>query len=520
MQSEDSAQNNNRVVILTALPLEYNAVRAHLVNCVEERHPKGSIYERGSFTSNGRQWDVLLVETGKYNPDAAIETERAIQHFNPDIALFVGIAGGMKDVVIGDVVAASVVKGYEPGKVGRDTFFPRSEVYRSTNDLVQCAKKISRDNLRNKSNPNYYVAPIASGEKVLASTRSELYKFIVANYSDVVAVDMEDWGFLAALYQNQGVSGLVIRGVSDLLKNKQKTDAQGHQNIAAANASTFAFTLLSQCKNIKANSSKPAINQRSPNNDLTFITEGVKFDDLGFQILFTIWNTTSSPIKIFDIRGIEHARCISVRYYGGQRHNLKLIQDTGTLWDGETYEIPGNQSASFNLKYDIKTGPCDGEPVIVLGILAQFHEQNGGLGNVHSDSVYVFDNRNIKAIKISEISEMNNSNHFLHLVYATTLKSLSKTIHINREYIGILMQSDYNKGIEKILKILHKKGEPGVILKVDSLKKDLNDIIEQEKAHPLDDRTQKQKEIILKKFWQISLDSGLIAFTHICAPES
>ena len=114
-------------VILTALPVEYLAVRSHLRDLQEEMHPLGNVYERGKFATNAYEWEVGVVETGAGNAGAAVETERAITYFKPDILFFVGIAGGIKDVTIGDVVAATKVYGYESGKVG-EQFSMRPEV--------------------------------------------------------------------------------------------------------------------------------------------------------------------------------------------------------------------------------------------------------------------------------------------------------------------------------------------------------------------------------------------------------
>jgi nucleoside phosphorylase len=82
-------------VILTALFVEYQAVHAHLNDLHEEEHPRGTIYERGTFIANERQWDIMLVEIGEGNTKASIEAERAISYFQPELILFVGIAGGV-----------------------------------------------------------------------------------------------------------------------------------------------------------------------------------------------------------------------------------------------------------------------------------------------------------------------------------------------------------------------------------------------------------------------------------------
>lgn len=94
-----------RVAIFTALSLECMAVCQHLSNRRQTTHPQGTIYERGSFSfGSGDEWDVLVVECGAGNVTIAVEVERSISFFRPELILFVGIAGGLKDARIGDVV--------------------------------------------------------------------------------------------------------------------------------------------------------------------------------------------------------------------------------------------------------------------------------------------------------------------------------------------------------------------------------------------------------------------------------
>ena len=132
------------VVVLTALPEEFQAVRDHVEDITEETHPAGTVYERGTFTAGKQSWTVAITQIGMGNARASLETERAITHFLPDVALFVGIAGGLKDVQLGGVVAATKIYEYESGKAAT-SFYARPESHSSSYRMEQRAKAVARN---------------------------------------------------------------------------------------------------------------------------------------------------------------------------------------------------------------------------------------------------------------------------------------------------------------------------------------------------------------------------------------
>lgn len=239
---------SKKFLIQTALSLEFEAVKAFLSEIIPLKHPTtGSIYNSGKYKGH----DILVVETGAGNVRSADETSRAMEFFKPDYAFFVGVAGGLKDVKIGDVVASSKVIGFEMGKDDVD-FKPRFDTIPSSYILEQIAKHVKREGkwrdlikIDNKEIPEIFVQPIAAGEKVVSSDRSVAYTYLKKYCSDAVAVDMEGNGFLIAT-RPYHIHAIEVRGISDLIENKEEADAGGSQPKAAANAAAFCFEMINQ----------------------------------------------------------------------------------------------------------------------------------------------------------------------------------------------------------------------------------------------------------------------------------
>lgn len=243
---------DNRILIMTALGLEFEAVKKYLSDIEAIAHPTTrSIYNSGKYISGDKVFSVLLVETGAGNVRAADETGRAIDYFKPNYTFFVGIAGGIKDVALGDVVASSKVIGFEVGKDDEE-FKPRFDTVPSSYILEQLAKHVKREGkwterLAGEKKPNAFVLPIAAGEKVVSSTRATTFKYLKLYCSDAAAVDMEGNGYLIAA-RPYNAHGIEVRGISDLIENKEESDARGSQPVAAENASAFTFEMIDALK--------------------------------------------------------------------------------------------------------------------------------------------------------------------------------------------------------------------------------------------------------------------------------
>ncbi|WP_282202406.1 5'-methylthioadenosine/S-adenosylhomocysteine nucleosidase family protein [Kitasatospora fiedleri] len=236
------------VVILTALNLEYQAVRQKLANPQVHRHERGTRFEVG--TVQGTSCRVALGLTNKGNHSAAVIAERAIQEFSPVAVLFVGVAGALWDTTrLGDVVMASHVYAYHGGTSEDDGLKARPRVWEAPHGISQLASHLARLNDWADPAPDREDAPqvrfgaIAAGEVVQNSRISAEAKWIRQHYNDALAIEMEAAGVAQAGHLN-GAPVAVIRGISDRADGtKNSADDRNWQPRAAANAAAFATRL-------------------------------------------------------------------------------------------------------------------------------------------------------------------------------------------------------------------------------------------------------------------------------------
>jgi len=241
------------VVMLSALELEYNAVRSRLTD-MEACYERGTRFEMGRLPDSDCR--MVLGLTSKGNNPAAVLAERAMQRFEPAAVLFVGVAGALRNKArLGDVVMASHVYAYHGGTSDDDGLRARPRVWETDHGLSQLAAHVSRacewqpPVADGESVPNVHFGVIAAGEVVLNSRTSHEAETLHNHYNDALAIEMESAGVAQAGHHN-GVPVGIVRGLSDRADGtKNAADDVNRQPRAAANAAAFATQLATELIN-------------------------------------------------------------------------------------------------------------------------------------------------------------------------------------------------------------------------------------------------------------------------------
>lgn len=296
-------ENINTIVIQTAILIEQQAVVKGLSELTTVEHPISKTqYKVGYYYSNGLKLRIIVGRTNQTNVNAGIETARIIEEFKPTYIFFTGIAGGLKDVQIGDIVIGEDVVGYERGKAG-DEFLLRSKFAFSSYELTQKAIDFGESvTWQNKAFELYNSkfgnaisvssGTIASGEKVISSHDSDFFKLIKKNISHALAVEMEGLGFLEACRPYPLLKSLLIRGISDLVEGKGRADAEGSQAYAANNAANFLFGFI-DFLHIKQQAEKTSLKQKLFEIVTKLYPEGLK--DKG------IWQRSGGDLSLVQL---------------------------------------------------------------------------------------------------------------------------------------------------------------------------------------------------------------------------
>lgn len=219
-------------------------------------------------------YTVALAMSPRPGTDAAvIATKNTLQAFDPHCILVVGIAGGLGDLELGDVVVADRICAYEYGKVDEGGFQPRADLDSPTDAALTSAagtlsarhpdwyRQLDQPTEFKKLSPKIVIGNIASGDKVVDDPTDSFFASIMSSRPKAIAVEMEGAGAAAAIQDaremQRAVSFGMIRGISDLPHPghsgpgpkpgvSAKTETRDSwKNAASATAAAVAVQLIS-----------------------------------------------------------------------------------------------------------------------------------------------------------------------------------------------------------------------------------------------------------------------------------
>lgn len=238
-------------VVLTALEIEYNAVREHLVDLETECLESGTRYEIG--TVRGTSCRVVIGQTGAGNKAAAILAERAISTYKPVALLFSGVGGALRDSIQpGDVVVGSKIYAYQSAAGEDDGLKARPESWKLGHRVSEAVREMIRQGewakrlTAGSRVPSVKRGPIAAGEVVQKSRISDEARWVKQHYNDAAAIEMEGAGVAEAGHLND-LPVAVVRGISDRADGDKTVSNDDHwQPLAAGYAAAFAIELAVQ----------------------------------------------------------------------------------------------------------------------------------------------------------------------------------------------------------------------------------------------------------------------------------
>jgi adenosylhomocysteine nucleosidase len=231
------------IVILTALELQYKAVRDRLSGIREPPPAAGTRFEVGAVPGG----EVVLGITGLGTHGTAVLAERAIRVFDPVAVLFVGVAGALRSSVrLGDVVVATRVYAYHGAAARTEGLGSRPRVWETDHGLQQTARRLARRDLPDGDGPLVHFGPVADGEARPDVPVSVPLRRLRQHYDDALAVEIESGGAAEAGHLSAVPVG-VIRGISDRADGtRADSDGAGGPPRAARHAAAFALALTGE----------------------------------------------------------------------------------------------------------------------------------------------------------------------------------------------------------------------------------------------------------------------------------
>lgn len=223
--------------IIGAMKIEIETIKEATQNLQEVQ--KGI---RTFFTGTISGKDVVIVEAGIGKVNAAITTSKLIEHFDVDLIVNIGVAGGQKGVKHKDVVISTEVLYHDVDVTAFGSKYIHGQIPGHEPTFIADESLITKtiQVLQNHSLP-YHVGKIASGDQFVTSkdTIEEVNKV----YTDIYAIEMEaaSIAHTASVYN---IPFIIYRSISDILDDETQGEDFGTFVEAASNNASIVLREL------------------------------------------------------------------------------------------------------------------------------------------------------------------------------------------------------------------------------------------------------------------------------------
>lgn len=230
------------IAVICAMDIELDGYKKILTNSFVEQII-GQEFIIGDYLNN----KLVITKCGIGKVNAAAITLLMIEHYNPDLLINSGIAGGYaKCLKTLDVVIAEQVV-YSDVDMTTDAFTDLR--YGQLQDLPLTFKSsdVVLNKIRNlKLNNNIYFGTIMTGDQFV--TDYDKTDKIVSNYFtdlNVLACDMESCAIAHVCYLTK-TNFIIVRSISDLIGSSDAFDYQTFAPIAAKNATDLVNYIIKE----------------------------------------------------------------------------------------------------------------------------------------------------------------------------------------------------------------------------------------------------------------------------------
>ena len=219
------------IAVLTAVPTEYEIMRnlfaREKTGEIQEKFEGAFFHEIIPISINNTSINIILGMSDQGNVEASIAVNYILRECKPDLFFFTGTCGGIKDVSIGDSIIVTEVFDLFRGKAG-DTWCSKPTSGRMAAEKRGICISMMMEINRGEVLPEYYfnignklyMGAIGSSSAIVASEHTKIREIIKNQYANIVAVEMEGYGFYQTLERNGYRSGVMIRAVTDDAKSK------------------------------------------------------------------------------------------------------------------------------------------------------------------------------------------------------------------------------------------------------------------------------------------------------------